>query len=522
MQPEKHEIGTGFTVAVCAISAGLALALALFTLAQPDALFGVHPPFTGYDDGVYFGVAVRFVHGVLPYRDFVFVQPPGIALVMSPLALISRAIGTRDGFAAARLLTAVVVGANAALAALVLRRRGRVAMAVAGLTLALFPLTAAAAAQDELEPYVILFCLGGVAAAFAGRRPTSRQLLLAGLLVGFATTIKLVAAVPAVVLVLCFLPDWRRMRTVAIGAVAGFVIPMLVFVLPAPSTAFHEMVTDQLGRKDSVTLSLTQRFVMLFGIGSPANVSRSGVAEVLVVVLALAVVLVYGLGIRRSSRLDWYVLAAAAAVLAEFDVSREFFDHYAYLSAPFLALLLGVLAGRATASAQALAARFGARRPLIALGAAALLGALVAIGFGLPHVTGYETRYVSGSNDPGSQIAAAVPAGACVVSDQVTTLLVANRFDPARQGCPPVIDPYGMFLVDDHDIPPPGSNVPPSFVRQWESMFDGADAVVLAWYYGSWVPTTKASGNDFNAHQQEVSSANSVNVYLRKGKVRAR
>ena len=46
---------------------------------------------TQYDDGVYLGAAIRFVSGVLPYRDFVFVQPPGIVVLMSPVALLGRA-----------------------------------------------------------------------------------------------------------------------------------------------------------------------------------------------------------------------------------------------------------------------------------------------------------------------------------------------------------------------------------------------------------------------------------------------
>ena len=37
--------------------------------------------FTGYDDGVDFGSAVRLVGGALPYRDFVLIQPPGISLL---------------------------------------------------------------------------------------------------------------------------------------------------------------------------------------------------------------------------------------------------------------------------------------------------------------------------------------------------------------------------------------------------------------------------------------------------------
>ena len=58
----------------------LALALRLFLLSRPGYLLGV----TEYDDGPYFGSAVSLVHGFLPYRSFLLVQPPGITLLMIP------------------------------------------------------------------------------------------------------------------------------------------------------------------------------------------------------------------------------------------------------------------------------------------------------------------------------------------------------------------------------------------------------------------------------------------------------
>ena len=48
------------------------------------------------------GTAIRLVHGVLPYRDYAFVHPPGIALLMTPAALVGRFVGTHDAMAVAR------------------------------------------------------------------------------------------------------------------------------------------------------------------------------------------------------------------------------------------------------------------------------------------------------------------------------------------------------------------------------------------------------------------------------------
>ena len=55
----------------------LALGIRLFTLTRPGFLTGV----SEYDDGVYLGAAIRLTQGALPYRDFAFVQPPGMLLL---------------------------------------------------------------------------------------------------------------------------------------------------------------------------------------------------------------------------------------------------------------------------------------------------------------------------------------------------------------------------------------------------------------------------------------------------------
>ena len=88
---------------------------------RPGFLFGV----TEYDDGPYFGSAVRLVHGSMPYRDFVLVQPPGITLLMSPVGLLTYLTGTGWGLAIGRILTVLAGTASVPLAGLLVRHRGR-------------------------------------------------------------------------------------------------------------------------------------------------------------------------------------------------------------------------------------------------------------------------------------------------------------------------------------------------------------------------------------------------------------
>ncbi len=91
----------GVVIALAAILAlALALALRVFQLSRPGYLSG----FTQYDDGVYFGNALRLVHGAIAYRDFAMVQPPGSMLLIAgrhtataSLAALSNVTSTNGG-----------------------------------------------------------------------------------------------------------------------------------------------------------------------------------------------------------------------------------------------------------------------------------------------------------------------------------------------------------------------------------------------------------------------------------------
>lgn len=107
------------TIAACA---ALALALRAYQLSRPGYLLGV----TEYDDGVLFGNALRLVSGVIPYRDFAMVQPPGSALLMVPVALLATVTGTAWGLAIARILTVCADTANVVLLGVLVRHRGPV------------------------------------------------------------------------------------------------------------------------------------------------------------------------------------------------------------------------------------------------------------------------------------------------------------------------------------------------------------------------------------------------------------
>lgn len=189
-------------------SAGLLSALlATCELARSRALTGLHPR-DPYNDGVYFGSALRLVGGHLPYRDFVFLHPPGIAIVLAPIAALSHVVGEPAGLAVARLLTAGAQVGVVVVGTLTLRYRGRVAMVATGVALACFPLAVDVANTVQLEPYYVFFCLLGTLALFgpSGSFTTQRnRLFMAGLAFGFA----------------CVIKAWALMPVAALGCVRG-------------------------------------------------------------------------------------------------------------------------------------------------------------------------------------------------------------------------------------------------------------------------------------------------------------
>src|SRR6202012_2878336 len=154
-----------------------------------------------YDDGVYLGAALRLLHGALPYKDYAFVQPPGIIIVGLPGALIGSLTSQATGLAAARILSVLASTACVPLAGRLVRHRGALACVGTGGLLAVYPADVLSGRTLLLEPWMNLACLLAVNAAFReGRLASPRWLAWAGVAFGFGVAIKFWAAIPAAAL----------------------------------------------------------------------------------------------------------------------------------------------------------------------------------------------------------------------------------------------------------------------------------------------------------------------------------
>ena len=347
-QPARWTRPGAVTVAIVIITA-LGLALRLYQLSRPDYLIGV----TEYDDGTDFGSAILLIHGDLPYRDFIMVQPPGITLLMAPVALVTKGIGTAWGMGVGRILTALAGAAAVGLGGLLVRHRGLLAVILTCGILAVYPAAVQAAHTVLLEPWLVLFCLAGMLAVFDGDRLAStRRLVWGGVLFGFAGAIKVWAIVPVLVILVLILAarQPRRAAAYAAGVVAGFAVPVLPFAALAPGTFYRSVVVAQLVRVDTVRIPLGYRLHEMTGLtdvtGLTSTLVLSLISLLILALVAGSSVAASRLTGQRPPLLEQFALAAGALTIIAFLWPADFYYHYAGFLAPFLALAIALPVAR--------------------------------------------------------------------------------------------------------------------------------------------------------------------------------
>ncbi len=459
-----------------------------YQLSRPGMLFG-----TTADISVYLGASVRLVHGALPYRDFVFVQPPGFVLLASPIAFLSELVGTRDALAILRLCTPFIAAATVLLVGRLVRHRGRPAVLVACGVMALFPAELYALSNGLLEPLLDLFCLVGAALAFDGEHLAGRRrLAAAGLAFGFAGAVKTPAILPVAVVALLCLPELRRrLLPFAGGVIAGFSIPVLPFLLTAPAAFYRDVVTTQLARTaGSGREPLPMRLGDLTGVSAFGGGGSAAITAT--IVLALLVVAAFVLSRKRSTALERFAIGATVTVAAAQLVPAQYYPQYAAFLAPFLAILLGISLDRLLRGRAARVA------PAVAASAVALL-----LAFTLWYVHRESTRDVAQAID------AVIPAGGCALSDSPRNLVTADRFVAAGTDCTTMTDPFGTTLAVG------GSS---SGAEQfWRATFAHVDYVVSDTPIDRWYIAPAPSLLAYIAGNFRLVHSGGLMIYVRNG-----
>jgi alpha-1,2-mannosyltransferase len=399
-----------------------------------------------YDGAVYYAAAAGLAHGLLPYRDFLFLHPPGIVDALVPFAALGRVIGDPYGMEAATLAWFGIGALNAVLVSRILRPLGVWSALVGGLFYAVFYPAVFIERSTLLEAPATTATL--VALLLLTRTPTAapiapRVVLVAGALLGVSAGIKIWGAV-IVVAVLGW--TWiaygaRRGLLLLAGAGVGATIICLPFFAAAPESMWRMVVVDQLGRPRSRS-GLDQRLTDMAGLTTLH-------AGLVAVALALAMA-VTGcvLAVRsRQGRLAVVVLLASSALLLS---TPPWFIHYAGLIAAPAAIMVGAAAGTLIGVARSTMAR-GLIASLLMAGLAVVAVPILSASFGRPF--------------PAAPIAKrAAQLGGCVTTDDPTSLIQTDLLKRNFQhGCRLVVD-LGGYSYDIH----PGAAVPRSRNRPWQ------------------------------------------------------
>jgi hypothetical protein len=472
-----------------------------------------------YDAGVYLAASIHFVSGAMPYRDFAFVQPPGILILMSPAALVSRLFGSYDGFVVARVITGLVSAANVGMLTCLVRRRGRLAMLIAGVGLALLPLASQVSTALLLEQYLVFFVLLGSLVIFSkersGNPPSTRALVFGGALFGFAALVKIWAIFPFVALVITLaLLHRKKVWALVLGAGGSFLAFALPFFLAAPSNFIRQIFVEQLTRKSfsADDVSTLGRLTAMTGLSlTRFPPTAKEVLSCFVVLLCMVAVAYTRRGTTES--LDRYLLLATSLSVLGLLASPVFYPHYAYFALPFLLGLLAVSVGRIRQSLPTLIRtyRFPPSYRRCAIGVSAFIGLLVIFG-SILWDTNFYSLVSAGESANYANLAAIpryIPAGSCVVYDVVGYGVLENRLLSTDPKCPDVVDPVGMRLARGSETAPAG----PALVAQWKSYFEAAQYVVRDAPVFSTIPANETLDAWFTNNYHMIYSGAYVQIY---------
>jgi Glycosyltransferase family 87 len=503
-------------------SALVALALRLYLLSRPGFLLGV----IEYDDGTDFGSAVRLVNGALPYRDFIIVQPPGITLLMAPIALAAKGLGTAGALAIARVMTALASTAGVVLAGLLVRHRGLLATLVTCGLLAVYPDSVQAAKTVLLEPWLVLFCLLGALAVFDGDRLAGgwRRVAVGGLAFGFAGAVKVWAILPVAVILVLAARRPRQAGTFAAGVAAGFLVPVLPFAALAPRTFYDSVVIAQLRRVDLVRIPLGQRLTDMTGL---SHLPKPPVVLLILVVAAViglsvgAAVLATRLTGQRPVALEWFSLVTAALVVAAFLWPSDFYYHYPAFLAPFLGMAMALPLARLWAALPdaRLPRRLAAAQQISRRQPAALVWLAAAVLAVLTLLQGASESAIRAVVPPSALATARqlIKPGACVLSDQASYAMAVDRFVARTPGCSLMVDGVGTdyaLSLGHNGLTGAGESAAVRAV--WMSAFRAAEYVWLTRSSNRRIPWTPELRTYFSTHFVPLAEG-PARIYGRRG-----
>ncbi len=405
-----------------------------------------------YDDGVYFAAGTGLAEGRLPYRDFLLLHPPGVAILLAPFGWLARSVGDPTAFAVGRVSFMVLGAASAVLVLAVLWRRGRFGAVIGSVGYAVFYPAVYGEHSTLLEAPQNLVLLAALAIIVrTRRRARTWPFLAAGFLLGLSPCIKIWGVLPVLVVVVWVgLGRGRRPlgRLLVGGVVAGLVV-LGPFFAAAPGQMWNQVVLAQAGRMPTVAarddrLNAMTGLDLFLGSRPSADPAPAGWTPLLIAV-CVGWLIVLALAVLRRDAIVFAVLHLA--LVAFLLIEPTWFMHYAAFVAPTAALCLG--------SAVLTLSRWGRALPLLRLGLAglALAGVLATASPLLRADTGLGRLY------PSDRVAVELATDGCVTTDDPANLILSDVLGRnLGRHCRLVVDLQGYSNaqpVDGEQVPRP-------------------------------------------------------------------
>lgn len=396
-----------------------------------------------YDPAVMYAASASFVKGHLPYRDFVFLHPPGVLVGLAPFAWLGDTLGDANGLALARAAAILLGTLNTFLVCLLLRRLGSLPVLAGGGLYASWSVVVYTEQLPLLESFLATALL---VALLLVRRPRSRAHFLAGAVLGVAVMVK-VWAVLDLLLVGAFLLVRFRSRALgwfSAGAAVGGCLLGLPFLLAAPARMWQMIVVAQAGRPDDGVRLLTRAVMSGPAPFLDGRLYRAGTVAGLVLLISLCAVVIV-MRLRSAPRRQWmsdeqvWWAVIALAHVALLVLAPAFYAHYAVFAAAPLALVLG-------SGVANLTARDGRHARWLA---PAVLAVVVLLALG--STWGSWTRAQNAARIPAGERAALTRwahSHDCVKVSIADRVLIDEVSDALDGGCSFEVDPYGVELFE--------------------------------------------------------------------------
>lgn len=298
----------------------------------------------GYDDGVYYSAATAFVHGLVPYKDFVMVHPPGILLVLSPFAFLAKFTSDAFAFYGARTLFMLIGATNTYLVYRIGRRFDRTTGVMAALIYAVWMPVVRIERTPYLEGIGILALLIALYLLPRTKIPLNR-VAIAGAVLGFAVATKLWFAVPVVIFFAWFLISKEFKRALVFGAasVTTFLLVICTFWFRAGNEFWRLILTAQLNRGGG-HISEERRVSQIFNFASLNFISNESLRILMGSVLVLIVAIPFIRFFRRREQ-GYLILALFVAQFLVLMKTPVFFNAYPSFVAATFALICGIALG---------------------------------------------------------------------------------------------------------------------------------------------------------------------------------